>query len=371
MLLSISIIILSVIIAGYMILTNRKVGGFLRQLEDERKTVRELAVLNDIASLINKDLEEKSIIETIVDKSKELIKSEISALLLIEKGKVTGFYTSIGEASQCKTEPAGIISRVIKEGIPIRSNNIRELEGFKGFLENQQVDIKSILIVPVLLRDEIVGELTLANRIGSEEFSFKDEDLLLTLGFHAAFAIEKARLHREVTRLATIDGLTGLNNHRTFQEKLEAEIERSKRFNHSLSLLMLDIDSFKKFNDTYGHRIGDEVLKIVSCMIAENIRNVDFAARYGGEEFVIILPETFLNGAMITGEKIRQAIMNFRKKVDAWTEISVTVSIGAASYPEDATDRENLIEKADQALYSAKKLGRNKVCAFRDMPREY
>ncbi|GAB4414019.1 MAG: hypothetical protein OHK0032_10100 [Thermodesulfovibrionales bacterium] len=360
---------LGAILLCYAILASKKIKGITQRLEDEQKKVRELAILNDISSLLYKDLDSRSIIETIVDKAKELIRSEYSALLLLEEGKVTGFYTSIGEASACQTEASGILARVINEGIPARGRNAGELEGFMGFPETH--NIKSILVAPVLLRNEIIGELILANRFGSEEFSFRDEDLLLTLGFHAAFAMEKARHHQEIARLANIDGLTGLNNHRTFQERLEMEVARAKRYKHNMSLLMMDIDNFKKFNDTYGHRVGDEVLKRVACRVTESIRNVDFAARYGGEEFAVILPETPLDGAVVTAEKIREAVMNHKIMIDNRDISSVTISIGVAAYPEDATERESLIEKADKALYAAKKASRNRVCSFRDIPPEY
>lgn len=347
------------------------------QLEGERRKIRELAVLNDISSLLYTDLDERSVIETIVDKAKELIRSEFSAILLINGspeskrlsefsvGKVSVFYTSIGDSTTCKPEVKGILMKALREGVTIRTNNIRSLSEFKGLPSDHPVNIQNILIIPLLLRHKIIGEIILANRIGTDGFSEADEDVLLTFGFHAAFALEKARLHQEVRQLATIDGLTGLYNHRAFQERIETEIERARRFGSKVSLLMMDIDNFKRLNDTYGHSMGDEVLRRIGCKIVENIRNIDFAARYGGEEFTVVLPETNLEGAKITAERIREAIKDYRI-THGENLISVTVSIGVSTYPDNASSRVDLIEKADAALYEAKRSGRDRVCSYKE-----
>lgn len=347
------------------------------QLEGERRKIRELAVLNDISSLLYTDLDERSVIETIVDKAKELIRSEFSAILLINGspeskrvsefsvGKVSVFYTSIGDSTTCKPEVKGILMKALREGVTIRTNNIRSLSEFKGLPSDHPVNIQNILIIPLLLRHKIIGEIILANRIGTDGFSEADEDILLTFGFHAAFALEKARLHQEVRQLATIDGLTGLYNHRAFQERIETEIERARRFGSKVSLLMMDIDNFKRLNDTYGHSMGDEVLRRIGCKIVENIRNIDFAARYGGEEFTVVLPETNLEGAKITAERIREAIKDYRI-THGENLISVTVSIGVSTYPDNASSRMDLIEKADAALYEAKRSGRDRVCSYKE-----
>ncbi len=166
--------------------------------------------------------------------------------------------------------------------------------------------------------------------------------------------------------LANIDGLTGINNHRFFQTALDQEISRSIRNNASISLLFIDIDYFKKFNDTYGHQVGDFVLAQFAKTIHENIRQYDVLARYGGEEFVVILPETNTEEALAVGEKLRAAIEQtvFR---DSREEYRVTASFGQASgkpATEDTFSKDNLISQADQALYEAKEKGRNRVVAY-------
>ena len=166
--------------------------------------------------------------------------------------------------------------------------------------------------------------------------------------------------------LANIDGLTGINNHRFFQNALDQEISRSIRNNTSLSLLFIDIDYFKKFNDTYGHQTGDFVLAQFAKTIRENIRQYDVLARYGGEEFVVILPETNTEEALIVGEKLRAAIED-AVFIDAREEYHVTASFGQAGgtpAKEDNFSKDALISQADQALYEAKAKGRNRVIAY-------
>jgi diguanylate cyclase (GGDEF)-like protein len=164
-------------------------------------------------------------------------------------------------------------------------------------------------------------------------------------------------------RLATTDGLTGLNNHRTFQELLAGELERSQRYQRPFSVLLMDIDHFKSFNDTYGHPVGDLVLKEIAACITRSIRRNDIPARYGGEEFAVILPENNAEGATISAERIRRTIEQHRIH-SADRELQVTVSVGCASFPTHATETTSLVSSADKALYYSKEHGRNRVTLF-------
>ncbi|HEX3019818.1 MAG TPA: GGDEF domain-containing protein, partial [Chitinispirillaceae bacterium] len=180
---------------------------------------------------------------------------------------------------------------------------------------------------------------------------------------NAAVAFTRAVLYQKMELLATTDGLTGLNNHRHFQEILSKELERARRYKRSLSLLLMDIDHFKSFNDTYGHPVGDLVLKEISLCIQKSIRTNDIPARYGGEEFTVIIPETNQANAMIIAERVRSTIekhiiMSLEK------QLRVTVSIGCASYPNQASSQQELIDFADKALYYSKGHGRNQANAY-------
>ena len=170
--------------------------------------------------------------------------------------------------------------------------------------------------------------------------------------------------HEELIKLSTIDGLTGLYNHREFQKRLEEEVNRAYRYGSTLSLLMMDIDNFKKFNDTYGHQAGDTVLKAIGTIILQEIRKSDFAARYGGEEISIILPETASAEAFAFSDRLREIIHNLPITIREKEVVYISVSIGIASFPEDAANRRDLIDAADKALYFAKDKGRNKTIVY-------
>ncbi|HEY1595732.1 MAG TPA: diguanylate cyclase [Thermoleophilaceae bacterium] len=193
-------------------------------------------------------------------------------------------------------------------------------------------------------------------------FNETERELFAYLVGQAAVSIENANLHETVQHQAVTDELTGLFNVRHFQESLDNEIERSRRFQSSVGLAMLDIDDFKRVNDTYGHQQGDLVLLEVARCLRALSRDIDEPARYGGEELAVILPQTDLNGAELLAERMRSAIEALHiKRLDGQGSLSVTASFGVASLPQSAGDKESLIAAADAALYRAKRGGKNRV----------
>ena len=197
-------------------------------------------------------------------------------------------------------------------------------------------------------------------------FTDKEKDLKLLHAF-AVSALKSKKLIGAIQKwhdLAIVDELTQVFNRRKFYEEIEREVNRAERYEHPLSLLMIDIDLFKRVNDAHGHQAGDKVLQETARLIRENVRNVDIVARYGGEEFVVLLPETNAEGEENTykiAERLRAAIEGHVVTVKEGVDVSVTVSIGIATYPVDAKDPANLITAADQALYEAKRGGRNQI----------
>jgi diguanylate cyclase (GGDEF)-like protein len=174
--------------------------------------------------------------------------------------------------------------------------------------------------------------------------------------------IQKALEHARTRRLASTDGLTGVYNHRTFQERLSQEIARAERYSHPLSMLMIDVDHFKVYNDTYGHPQGDIVLQELARLLQETSRASDTVARYGGEEFAIILPETNSVGAQKIAQRLREQVERYpfpgREIMPGGT---LTISIGAATHA-SAGSKDALLQAADTALYTAKREGRNRIC---------
>jgi diguanylate cyclase (GGDEF)-like protein len=205
-----------------------------------------------------------------------------------------------------------------------------------------------------------------ALNIASEYTPFEkvDMDACMRLLDAAGLAVSNALLYEKTLGLSKIDGLTGLRNHREFKEALSAECLRAKRYQRELGLWMLDVDHFKSYNDTHGHPQGDILLKNLADLIRENLKDTDVVARYGGEEFAVIMPETAKEQAVNVAERLRHMVewCKFPKE-ETQPGGKITVSIGVSGYPGDGEDVETLIEAADEALYRAKKEGRNRVIA--------
>ena len=202
------------------------------------------------------------------------------------------------------------------------------------------------------VNDKKIGECYLQDgdllRIGNTIFKFLSRN-----------NIEHA-YHEELFRLAKIDGLTEIYNHRHFDDSLDNELERAKRYNRELSLLMIDIDHFKKINDNFGHRAGDHILKELADILVKRSRRVDYVCRYGGEEFSIILPEIDIMGAFRFATTLKENVSSHSFKFEN-DDISITISIGISDIMEGIDSTEELIETADKRLYQAKKMGRNRV----------
>jgi diguanylate cyclase (GGDEF)-like protein len=207
---------------------------------------------------------------------------------------------------------------------------------------------------------EYLGVLSIARR--GRAFSREEEELLEYLAGQAIVSIENASLHATVERQAVTDELTGLANARAFRSILAREVERSRRFESPLSLVMVDLDNFKQVNDRHGHQQGDEVLAAVAAVLRDHSRDIDAPARYGGEELAVVVPQTDAEGAVQLAERMREAVERLRvPRVGGRGVLRVTASFGVASLPESAADGEELVAAADAALYRAKRGGKNRV----------
>ncbi len=218
---------------------------------------------------------------------------------------------------------------------------------------------RSILRPLRLLEDGVEhwGEGDLSHRI---ELTTADEIEQLAIAFNS-MAQKLEQSQTDLRNLAILDGLTGVYNRREFNLQLRAELERSERYQHPCSLIMMDIDYFKKLNDTHGHQAGDEALRVVATLLKQEVRPTDRVARYGGEEFAVILPETTGEQALGVAQRLRETIAIASIPISEGMIIKVTVSMGVATFPTDATSEEALLSLADRSLYSAKKSGRNRV----------
>ena len=225
-------------------------------------------------------------------------------------------------------------------------------------------EVKNEIAVPLVKNDNVVGVLNVESK-GNPPLTEDDVNLLNTLAGSVAVAIDNARLHAEVKLMAMTDVVSGLANRRAFDETLYAEITRASRYSQPISLIILDLDSFKEYNDRWGHPAGDIRLKEIADLLRSNVRDPDLTARYGGEEFAIILPNTSKGGALRLAERLRQAAASSapHRSEDSDPIPGYTISLGVATYPDDAASMEELLLMADNAELMAKRLGKNQVYA--------
>jgi len=226
--------------------------------------------------------------------------------------------------------------------------------------------MESLLVLPLICAGEVIGTFMLGQR-RRRAFSDDTREMLGVIANQVAVSIENAKMYRTMEHAAQTDGKTGLTNHSAFMVRVAEYIARAQRLGKCLSFIMTDIDKFKNVNDTYGHEVGDEVIKCVARVLQANVRKIDLVARYGGEEFVLVLEEADTQGAVQLAERIRQDMMaqQFQSKQG---QFGSTLSLGVSTFPEDGTEQGTLIEHADQALYHAKRSGRNRVVAYGDLP---
>jgi diguanylate cyclase (GGDEF)-like protein len=235
----------------------------------------------------------------------------------------------------------------------------------------QVVGAASALVVPLFVSNRVMGSLQLFRTRTDHPFTKEDAQLLWILSLVAENLLTREYANEGLLRFAFTDYLTGLRTRGYFEQQLELEFKRAERKQQKFALLMIDIDHFKVLNDTFGHHVGDQLLRDVTSILMKDMREVDTVARYGGEEFVIILPETTETGAVFVAQRLRRAVD--QAKFFAGSPHSVqhlTISIGVAVYDTDAQFKRDLIEFADAALYAAKHAGRNRVMCYSELSKQ-
>lgn len=338
-----------------------------------RGQVRALNDLLGIAQATVSSLELDTLLWTILRGAAGFMEMPIGRIALYDKrnGRMT-LNAHIGLENRgvmCNVwtvEPGGLTDQLLGrneiyylEDIAQVNDGVSDLASCKDFVAHH--DVCSLVFIPLVTKSSIHGILQLYDYI-PRTFDKNRVSQISVLASFASISIENAKLHEETHRMAIHDALTGLNNRRYFDKVLPQEYERAQRDGLPFSLIMIDVDNFKQFNDTYGHHVGDRILATIGRVLTRTVRNIDFAFRYGGEEFVVILPETSIDSAHRVAERIRQRVMNeSRKLLLNPNDSPVTVSMGVSCYPRDAACSITLLAMADQLLYQAKKTGRNRV----------
>jgi len=258
------------------------------------------------------------------------------------------------------SEATGYVARAVRERRPlIYYDAAGELPIPRKELIPEMSSIRSVIVAPLILQERILGALSLESpALGA----FIDSDLRLLVNFAvtATNAIHNAELHSEAQKSAITDALTGLYNRRGFYELGQREIERSFRFKHPLTAVMIDVDHFKYINDTYGHFTGDQVLRHIAGRVTRQLRKVDILARYGGDEFILLLPETHIRVGGMVAERLRRSVSETQLPTEQ-DLLQVSISLGIAGLTTEITNLEALVQRADSAMYTAKQAGRNRI----------
>jgi diguanylate cyclase (GGDEF)-like protein len=256
----------------------------------------------------------------------------------------------------------GMAGEIVRSKTSLLFNNMEQIENsgirFEVYGSYEEEPTKSILAVPMILHGDIYGMVS-AQSYRENAYTAEDIYLLEVLASHAAIAIENARLFDSIQKLANTDPLTGILNRRRFFELAELEFTRAKLTRQLLSVIMLDVDDFKHFNDLYGHQAGDKVLELVVEACASSLRSSDIFGRLGGEEFAVVLPNTSLADAHDVANRLRLVIRGIN--LSEVTSAPITVSVGVAEYDPACKTFDVLLERADNAMYAAKNAGRNQV----------
>jgi len=322
----------------------------------------ETTILNDIASLSGslKNLE-----ETVVSVFRilaNIFSFQVGILLLLGEREAYVYRNRpVGEAA---------VEEAVKRTLEVATgyawdrgeDGVRTVVLNPGPQEEEAGAGEAFFHLPLTAQKRVYGILAVTGH-PTPAFRRDVPSILSLVSNELAMILDNARLYEEAKKLAITDGLTKIYNHRFFQELFDKEFKRADRYNTVFSLIMLDIDHFKNINDTYGHLLGDEILKEMAALIKGCLRSMDVVARYGGEEFAILLPETDLDNAVQTAERIRMAVKNHEFGGALGKRIAVTVSQGVTSYPSpEILTKSDMVAKADAALYEAKESGRDRVC---------
>ncbi|HEY3475184.1 MAG TPA: sensor domain-containing diguanylate cyclase, partial [Anaerolineales bacterium] len=322
-----------------------------------------MTTLQSISQTVASSLELDEILNNVIQLLKDSFGYTYLSIYLL-KGNILHMGAQLGypESQLIREIPitAGVIGRTAWSK---QTQFVRDV-GIDGDFLGASYEVKCEIAVPLIKEDSVLGVLNVESDL-HKLLDERDVRLLNALAGTVAVAIDNARLHAEVKRMAMTDVISGLANRRAFDEIIEAELTRASRYRHPLSLIILDLDSFKEYNDKWGHPAGDVRLKQLADLLRANVRNPDLAARYGGEEFAIVLPSTSKRGAIRLAERLRQfAEASAPEQKDDNCPISgYTISLGVATYPDDAGSVEELLLMADNAELTAKRLGKNRVHA--------
>ncbi|MBN9416608.1 hypothetical protein ABS71_17425 [bacterium SCN 62-11] len=323
-----------------------------------------LKILLEMSREISSQIPIRTVVRRLSLRLRQLLAADECSIMILDDGrKELAFSESSGltrwELQNIRFRLGeGVAGWVARHKKPLLIPDCSADERFVA-IPDQKRPMISMICVPLLIKKRVIGVVSLTTRVVGHVFTEKELELAVLLSAHISLALENNRLYE----ISVSDGLTNLYNRRYLEQRLAKEISYARRFRKPLTIVMTDVDFFKKLNDTYGHQAGDQALRQVSDTLTAALRDYDVVARYGGEEFAVILLSTPRGRGASTAERLRQAVEDIEIKFRG-QRIKVTISLGVASFPEDSDDPDELIDLADKALYEAKHRGRNQVCLF-------
>jgi len=335
------------------LINNRSLLAMLKQQTDELDALKKLSIN------LTSSLDLPDVLDAVVSEAMRLIENARDVNIFLYKNHKLSFGAALdadGTRNRPWSKPRsnGLTNTVAREGELIL---IEDMQTHPMFQNVPNHWTGSIIGIPLKVGQTVVGVMNLSrSTIGG--FSASELRLLGLLSDQAAVAISNASLHQMISRQAYSDTLTGLPNRRALDERLEEEVSAARRNNYSFAVIMMDLDGFKLVNDTYGHSVGDDVLRLVFSQMSRGVRTTDFLARYGGDELTLILSQTEMSSALIVSEKITEGMKKLKFRLPDGKRLKLGISGGIALYPVHARSGPDLLRAADAALYHAKKFQR-------------
>jgi diguanylate cyclase (GGDEF)-like protein len=334
---------------------------------ESKRQLQELAIFHDVAKALTSSLNLDSILQTIMEKMAEYFQPDTWSLLMVDEEKDELYFAiAVGDASEAlKTVRLkmgeGIAGWVAKHGESLLVPDVYTDPRFaKRIDEMTKWKTRSIICIPLSSKHRVLGVIQLIN-VDMKHFGDNDMLALQALADYAAIAIDNARAVERIQELTITDDCTGLYNARHLYKTLEAEVYRSARFGYEFSVLFLDLDHFKKVNDTHGHLVGSKLLAEIGYAIKAHLRLIDYAFRYGGDEFVVLLPQTGKDSALVVARRIRDVFRSSLFLKEENLNLNIRASMGVATYPEDAKSAHEIIRQADEMMYMVKNTTRDNI----------
>jgi diguanylate cyclase (GGDEF)-like protein len=340
----------------------------LKTVVSLKQKIREMETLNEVVQAINSSLEPKEILQTIMEKTADLIKAEGWSVLLLDNARrELVFKAAAGKAGQKLIGMRlkvgqGVAGWVARYGQSLIVPDVtKDPRFYSGVDKKTKFKTESILCVPMRSRDKIIGVVEVVNKVGGEPFTQDDLEIFENLVAHITIALENAKMYQKMEEATQIDDLTKLYNIRYCNQYLDNFLISRKGKHGLISLIFLDIDFFKLVDDNFGHLVGSETLRVLGERLIRVVRDGDIVVRYGGDEYIVILPNTDKKTAAVVAERIRKEVSKEPFYAFENKKFHISVTLGIATYPKDAKTRDELIGKADKAMYQGKLTGRNKV----------